>query len=126
MRSSPAAGSGWVMASERIEIIMGPRSSAASIREIPRMSPVASMCAPMRVKMSRESESLCSCTDPTRTPDCAAAPDSSPAKVAPAEFGVPTHALLDLPIESYDPADCPQCAAGRALSEPGSRFLSAK
>jgi orotate phosphoribosyltransferase len=45
---------------------------------------------------------------------------------APAEFGVPTHALLDLPIESYDPEHCPQCAAGQALSEPGSRFLSAK
>ena len=45
---------------------------------------------------------------------------------APAEFGVPAHALLDLPIASYDPEHCPQCAAGRALSEPGSRFLSAK
>ncbi|MEA2663965.1 MAG: orotate phosphoribosyltransferase [Candidatus Eremiobacteraeota bacterium] len=45
---------------------------------------------------------------------------------APAEFGVPTHALLDLPIASYDPEHCPQCAAGHALSEPGSRFLSAK
>ncbi len=45
---------------------------------------------------------------------------------APADFGVPAHALLDLPIESYDPEHCPQCAAGLALSEPGSRFLSAK
>jgi orotate phosphoribosyltransferase len=40
------------------------------------------------------------------------------------DFGVPTVALLDLPIESYAPADCPQCAAGVALTEPGSRFLS--
>ncbi len=45
---------------------------------------------------------------------------------APADFGLPTHALLDLPIESYDPEHCPQCAAGQALSEPGSRYLSAK
>lgn len=41
----------------------------------------------------------------------------------PAEFGVPTIALLDLPLESFDPADCPQCARGEPLSEPGSRFL---
>lgn len=40
------------------------------------------------------------------------------------EFGVPTIALLDLPIESYDPAACPQCAAGMAITEPGSRFLN--
>jgi orotate phosphoribosyltransferase len=45
---------------------------------------------------------------------------------APADFGLPTHALLDLPIESYDPEHCPQCAAGEPLSEPGSRFLRAK
>jgi len=38
-----------------------------------------------------------------------------------ADFGVPTYALLDLPIESFDPADCPQCAAGVAISDPGSR-----
>ena len=45
---------------------------------------------------------------------------------APADFGVPSFALLDLPIESYEPADCPQCAAGEAITEPGSRFLGAK
>ena len=45
---------------------------------------------------------------------------------APADFGVPSFALLDLPIESYDPSACPQCKAGEPLSEPGSRFLSAK
>jgi orotate phosphoribosyltransferase len=43
---------------------------------------------------------------------------------SPVDFGVPTLALLDFPVESYDPASCPQCAAGTALSEPGSRFLS--
>ncbi|MEA2721930.1 MAG: orotate phosphoribosyltransferase [Candidatus Eremiobacteraeota bacterium] len=45
---------------------------------------------------------------------------------APADFGVPTTALLDLPIESHDPADCPQCRAGEPITEPGSRFLSSK
>jgi orotate phosphoribosyltransferase len=38
-----------------------------------------------------------------------------------AEFGVPVHALLDLPIVSYDPAECPQCAAGEPVADPGSR-----
>ena len=38
-----------------------------------------------------------------------------------ADFGVPTHALLDLPLESYDPVDCPQCAAGLPIDDPGSR-----
>ncbi len=38
-----------------------------------------------------------------------------------ADFGVPTRALLDLPIESYDPAECPQCAAGQPVDDPGSR-----
>jgi orotate phosphoribosyltransferase len=45
---------------------------------------------------------------------------------APVDFGVPTTALLDLPIESHDPADCPQCAAGEPITEPGSRFLGTK
>ena len=45
---------------------------------------------------------------------------------APADFGVPSFALLDLPVESYDATDCPQCAAGVEITEPGSRFLSAK
>jgi orotate phosphoribosyltransferase len=39
------------------------------------------------------------------------------------DFGIPAFALLDLPIESYAPEDCPQCAAGESLTEPGSRFL---
>lgn len=38
-----------------------------------------------------------------------------------ADFGVRTHALLDLPIVSYDPADCPQCKAGDPITDPGSR-----
>jgi orotate phosphoribosyltransferase len=41
----------------------------------------------------------------------------------PVEFGVPTLALLDLPVESFDPAECPQCARGEPLSEPGSRRI---
>jgi orotate phosphoribosyltransferase len=45
---------------------------------------------------------------------------------APADFGVPTTALLDLPIASFDPASCPQCAAGEPVTEPGSRYLGAK
>jgi orotate phosphoribosyltransferase len=44
---------------------------------------------------------------------------------APVDFGVPVLALLDLPIASFDPAECPQCAAGEPLTEPGSRFLHA-
>jgi orotate phosphoribosyltransferase len=42
---------------------------------------------------------------------------------APVDVGAPTYALLDLPIESYEPDACPQCAAGEPLTEPGSRFL---
>lgn len=42
------------------------------------------------------------------------------------DFGVPTHALLDMPIESYEAERCPQCAAGEPITEPGSRFLRAK
>jgi orotate phosphoribosyltransferase len=39
----------------------------------------------------------------------------------PADFGVPLHALVDLPLRSYSPEECPQCAAGVPLSDPGSR-----
>jgi len=38
-----------------------------------------------------------------------------------ADFGVPTHALLHLPIESFDATECPQCKAGEAITDPGSR-----
>lgn len=40
---------------------------------------------------------------------------------APADFGVPTHVLLDLPIVSHDPEACPQCEAGEPIADPGSR-----
>ncbi len=42
----------------------------------------------------------------------------------PIDFGVPTHALLDLPIASYAPEECPSCRRGEPLQEPGSRFLA--
>ena len=38
-----------------------------------------------------------------------------------AALGVPAFALLDLPLQSYDPLECPQCAAGEPLVDPGSR-----
>ncbi len=34
---------------------------------------------------------------------------------------VPMHVLLELPIVSYDPLDCPQCRTGEPLTDPGSR-----
>jgi orotate phosphoribosyltransferase len=37
------------------------------------------------------------------------------------DFGVPTHALLKLPIESFEAAECPQCKAGEPITDPGSR-----
>ncbi|MBV8245727.1 MAG: orotate phosphoribosyltransferase [Candidatus Eremiobacteraeota bacterium] len=40
---------------------------------------------------------------------------------APVDFGIPTVALLDLPIESFDEASCPQCARSEAIADPGSR-----
>ena len=40
---------------------------------------------------------------------------------APVDFGVETYAVLDLPIESFDPAQCPQCAREEPLTDPGSR-----
>ena len=39
------------------------------------------------------------------------------------DLGVPASALLELPIDSFDPDACPQCAAGEPITEPGSRFL---
>lgn len=38
-----------------------------------------------------------------------------------AALGVPAHALLDLPMRSYEPSECPQCARGEPLLNPGSR-----
>jgi orotate phosphoribosyltransferase len=38
-----------------------------------------------------------------------------------AEFGVPTVALLEMPIVSYEEGDCPQCRQGAPVDDPGSR-----
>jgi orotate phosphoribosyltransferase len=38
------------------------------------------------------------------------------------EFPVEAQALLDLPIASYTPEDCPLCREGSAAVKPGSRF----
>jgi orotate phosphoribosyltransferase len=38
------------------------------------------------------------------------------------EFPVESQALLDLPIASYEPEDCPLCREGSAATKPGSRF----
>ena len=39
------------------------------------------------------------------------------------EFPVKAQALLDLPIASYEPEDCPFCREGSAAVKPGSRFV---
>lgn len=41
----------------------------------------------------------------------------------PVDFGLPTVALVDLPIASFSPEECPKCKAGEPITEPGSRFL---
>lgn len=38
-----------------------------------------------------------------------------------ADFGLPLHALLQVPIASFEASECPQCAAGEAIADPGSR-----
>jgi orotate phosphoribosyltransferase len=38
------------------------------------------------------------------------------------DFPVPCRALIDLPIVSYIPEECPLCRDGRAAVKPGSRF----
>jgi len=43
---------------------------------------------------------------------------------APIDFGVPTAVLLELPIESFEASECPQCRAHEPITEPGSRFLA--
>ena len=42
-----------------------------------------------------------------------------------ADFGVRTHALLNMPIESHEAAECPQCKAGEPITDPGSRRSAA-
>jgi orotate phosphoribosyltransferase len=39
------------------------------------------------------------------------------------DFPVKAQALLDLPIDSFDPDDCPLCREGSAAVKPGSRFV---
>ncbi len=39
------------------------------------------------------------------------------------EFDVESQALLDLPIASYEPEDCPLCRNGSVAVKPGSRFV---
>jgi orotate phosphoribosyltransferase len=39
------------------------------------------------------------------------------------DFPVKAQALLDLPIASYEPEDCPLCKHGSAAAKPGSRFV---
>lgn len=39
------------------------------------------------------------------------------------DFGVESQALLDLPIDNYEPEDCPQCRGGSIAYKPGSRFV---
>ncbi len=39
------------------------------------------------------------------------------------EFPVEAQALLDLPIASYEPEECPLCRKGSAAVKPGSRFV---
>ena len=46
--------------------------------------------------------------------------DRSAGKV---EFPVEAQALLDLPIASYEPEDCPLCREGGAAVKPGSRYV---
>lgn len=39
------------------------------------------------------------------------------------EFEVETQSLIQLPIASYEPEDCPLCRSGSAAVKPGSRFV---
>jgi len=41
------------------------------------------------------------------------------------ELNIPTRALLDLGVPSYEPDDCPQCRSGSSASRPGSRHFRA-
>lgn len=40
-------------------------------------------------------------------------------------FDVPFHALVDVPLPTYEPEKCPLCAAGLAIIKPGSRPVPA-
>jgi orotate phosphoribosyltransferase len=41
-----------------------------------------------------------------------------------ATLDVPLHALLDLTLPTYDPAECPLCASGAPIQKPGSRQVA--
>ena len=41
-----------------------------------------------------------------------------------ADLGAPLRALVRLEVESFPPEECPLCAEGRALEDPGSRRLT--
>jgi orotate phosphoribosyltransferase len=41
------------------------------------------------------------------------------------ELNVPSRALLEMDVPSYEPDECPLCRAGSAASRPGSRFSRA-
>ena len=40
--------------------------------------------------------------------------------------GLPLFALAEVQVETYDPADCPLCAAGVELVKPGSKLIQGK
>lgn len=42
-----------------------------------------------------------------------------------ASLGVPFRALLSVPVETWQPDECPECAAGLAVEKPGSRPAAA-
>ncbi len=42
------------------------------------------------------------------------------------DFGAPFHSLLEVEVKSWEPAECPLCAAGEQAVKPGSRHLSGK
>ena len=42
------------------------------------------------------------------------------------ELNVPSRALLELDVPSYEPDECPHCRAGDTASRPGSRFSRAQ
>lgn len=42
----------------------------------------------------------------------------------PPDFGVPVRSLVQLEVSSWDPGECPLCADGVPITDPGSRRLS--
>jgi orotate phosphoribosyltransferase len=52
----------------------------------------------------------------------AAIVDRSGGKV---DFGIPFHSLMSLPIQAWEPDECPLCKEGTAITQPGSRTAPA-